>query len=601
MTSKSRKAIAQEVLNSERFQTELAAAAEKFGQPLSEARRHADTALRTMVSVQSPFFRFLFARGLGPLHARAWSLDVDWTTLKRLQQENPGKSLVFLPTHRSYADPYILAKALRATGLPRTFILSGDNLQFFPVGTIARRAGAIFIRRSFRDDDIYKLALREYMRYLVASGANLEWYMEGGRSRTGKLRRPRYGLLHYLVEATDSGAAEDILLVPVSTTYDQLHEVGKLAAEEAGVAKTKEGLRWLAGYARAQSKKLGKAYVRFGEPFSLREARPRGDTEPQRWSLDKIAFEVFWRINQITPVTAPALVTLALLSVRDHALTLQEVQNVIEPVLKYVAQRNLPTTALGDLYDTHGVETVLHTLVRSGVVGRHDSGLTPVFYINPGQHAVAAFYRNSAIHWFVNRAIVELAIMLGSRAGAGDAIDQVREAAFALRDLLKFEFVFSEKPVFLDEITTEASLLDAHMREHMTARTAGLPILKQAPFLMAHRVLPAFLEAYFIVADRLAAQPADAPVDEQKFLAHCVAVGRQYVLQKRLRNPECVSRELFGNALALASNRGLLQPGADDLTQKRRQFAEETAAAVSAVSAIGELDYQLHHGAQGQG
>ena len=601
MTSKSRKAIAQEVLNSERFQTELAAAAEKLGQPLSEARRHADTALRTMVSVQSPFFRFLFARGLGPLHARAWSLDVDWTTLKRLQQENPGKSLVFLPTHRSYADPYILAKALRATGLPRTFILSGDNLQFFPVGTIARRAGAIFIRRSFRDDDIYKLALREYMRYLVASGANLEWYMEGGRSRTGKLRRPRYGLLHYLVEATDSSAAEDILLVPVSTTYDQLHEVGTLAAEEAGVAKTKEGLRWLAGYARAQSKKLGKAYVRFGEPFSLREARPRGDTEPQRWSLDKIAFEIFWRINQITPVTAPALVTLALLSVRDHALTLQEVQNVIEPVLKYVAQRNLPTTALGDLYDTHGVETVLHTLVRSGVVGRHDSGLTPVFYINPGQHAVAAFYRNSAIHWFVNRAIVELAVMLGSRAGAGDAIDQVREAAFALRDLLKFEFVFSEKPVFLDEITTEASLLDAHMREHMTARTAGLPILKQAPFLMAHRVLPAFLEAYFIVADRLAAQPADAPVDEQKFLAHCVAVGRQYVLQKRLRNPECVSRELFGNALALASNRGLLQPGADDLTQKRRQFAEETAAAVSAVSAIGELDYQLHHGAQGQG
>jgi glycerol-3-phosphate O-acyltransferase len=118
---------------------------------------------------------------------------------------------------------------------------------------------------------------------------------------------------------------------------------------------------------------------------------------------------------------------------------------------------------------------------------------------------------------------------------------------------------------------------------------------------MTHRVLPAFLEAYFIVADRLAAQPADAPVDEQKFLAHCVAVGRQYVLQKRLRNPECVSRELFGNALALASNRGLLQPGADDLTQKRRQFAEETAAAVSAVSAIGELDYQLHHGAQGQG
>ncbi len=601
MTPKSRKAIAQQILSSTRFEGELAAVASDIGKPLSEARRQADLALRTMVAVHNPFFGFLFARGLGPLHARAWSLDVDWAALERLQQENTNKSLVFLPTHRSYADPYILAQVLRAAGAPRTYILSGDNLQFFPVGTIGRRAGAIFIRRSFRDDEIYKLALREYMRYLVASGANLEWYMEGGRSRTGKLRRPRYGLLHYLVEATDSGAAEDILLVPVSTTYDQLHEVGKLAAEEAGVTKAKEGVRWLAGYARAQSKKLGKAYVRFGEPFSLRQARPPSDREPQRWSLDKIAFEVFWRINQITPVTAPALVTLALLSAHDHALTLQEIHNVIEPLLDYVAQRNLPTTALGTLYDARGVETVLETLVQSGVVGRHDGGLAPVFYINPGQHAVAAFYRNSAIHWFVNRAIVELGIMLGARAGTGDAIDQVREAAFALRDLLKFEFVFSEKPVFLEEITVEASLLDAHRREHMAARTAGLPILKHAPFLMAHRVLPAFLEAYFIVADRLAAHPADVPVDERKFLARCSAVGRQYVLQKRLRNPECVSRELFGNALALAANRGLLQPGADHLMAKRHRFAEETAAAVSAVAAIGELDYQLRHGAQDRG
>jgi glycerol-3-phosphate O-acyltransferase len=89
-------------------------------------------------------------------------------------------------------------------------------------------------------------------------------------------------------------------------------------------------------------------------------------------------------------------------------------------------------------------------------------------------------------------------------------------------------------------------------------------------------------------------------VDKQKFLAQCTAVGRQYVLQKRLRNPECVSRELFTNALALAANRGLLQPGAADLAERRRRFAEETQAAVSGVATIGELDYRLRHGAQDQ-
>jgi glycerol-3-phosphate O-acyltransferase len=592
-----RNAVTQEVLNSERFETELAVVAKKVGKPLTEARNEAYTALRALVSVQIPFFEFLFNRGLAPLHTRAWSLDVDWTTLKRLQKENANKPLVFLPTHRSYADAFILTKILHSIRMPRNYVLGGDNLAFFPIGTIGRRAGGVFIRRSFRDDEVYKLVVREYMRFLVASGANLEWYMEGGRSRTGKLRRPRYGLLRYLVEAIEGGAAEDILLVPVSITYDQLQEVGTMAAEEAGVAKAKEGFRWLAGYAQAQRRKLGKAYVRFGEPFSLRQACPRGDSQPRRWTLDKIAFEVFQRINQVTPVTAPALVTLALLGVHDHALTLQEVHELVEPLLDYASQRNLPTTALGDLHGVRGVEKVLDTLVQSDVVGRHDGGLAPVFYIEPGKHSVAAFYRNSAIHWFVNRAIVELGVMVASRRGIGNALDRGWDEAFAWRDLLKFEFFFSEKPVFQEEIKAEASLLDPNMRDLIHDRRASLSVLKRAPFLIAHRVLPPFLEAYFIVADRLAAHPLDAPVDEQKFLAQCTAVGRQYVLQKRLRNPECVSRELFTNALALAANRGLLQPGAEGLADKRRRFAEETAAAAAGVAAISELDYRLRYSA----
>jgi glycerol-3-phosphate O-acyltransferase len=171
-------------------------------------------------------------------------------------------------------------------------------------------------------------------------------------------------------------------------------------------------------------------------PFSLRQAHPREDNQPLRWTPDKIAFEVFQRINQVTPVTASALVTLALLSAHDHALTLQEVCDVIEPLLDYASRRSLPTAALGDLRGTRGVEEVLDTLVQSGVVGRHDGGLAPVFYIEPGKHSVAAYYRNSAIHWFVNRAIVELGIVVSSHEGSGDAIDRRRDVAFGLRDLL---------------------------------------------------------------------------------------------------------------------------------------------------------------------
>src|SRR3954464_6875078 len=102
MTFTTRRAAAREVLSSVRFEAELVAVAKKASKGLTEARKEAYGALLALVSVQAPFFEFLFDRGLGPLHTRAWSLDVDWGALDRLQKNNPNKSLVFLPTHRSY-------------------------------------------------------------------------------------------------------------------------------------------------------------------------------------------------------------------------------------------------------------------------------------------------------------------------------------------------------------------------------------------------------------------------------------------------------------------------------------------------------------------
>lgn len=595
-TPRARKEVAREVLNSEHFQAALKQLADKLGQPLEAVSAEAEKGLGEIASVKSPTFSHLFDHVLGPMHTRAWTFDVDTPGLQRLKSlSEKGSALVFLPTHRSYADAFILSQVLRENGFPRNHILGGDNVGFFPLGTIIRRSGGVLIRRSFKGDEIYKLVVREYLRYLVAAGGNLEWYMEGGRSRTGKLRPPKYGLLRYLVDAIEGGAAEDLMLVPVSITYDQLHEVGMMAAEEAGTTKAKEGIRWLMDYAKTQKEWIGKSYIRFGEPLSLRGALV--DTDPQkssgRWALDKVAFEVFQRINRITPVTAPALVTLALLGAHDRAMTLDEVHDVIVPLLDYASQRGLPTTAVSGLRKREGVESVLRDLVRTDVINRYDRGLVPVYKIEPGKHSVAAFYRNSAIHWFVNRAIVELGVMDVSRDAKPDSLERGWEAAYALRDLLKFEFFFSDKETFREEIKAEALLIDPQFVDHLASTDQRGSILRKAPFLIAHRVLPAFLEAYYVVADRLAAQRTDAALDQSAFLNECVAVGKQYVLQGKLRNPECVSKELFINALSLAGNRNLLTPGSPDLAERRRAYAAEMAAAVAAVVSIERFGHNM--------
>ena len=590
---RSRKSYAREVLESPRFAQRLAELASRLGRPLAGVAAEARIGMEEIVTVQNPLYSAMFDHGLGPMHTRAWTIEPDLAALKRLRVLNKRHPLVFLPTHRSYADAFILTQTLRENGMPRNHILGGNNLGFFPLGTIIRRSGGVLIRRSINDDEVYKFVVREYLGYLVAQGRNLEWYMEGGRSRTGKLRPPRYGLLRYLVDAIQSGVADDMLLVPTSITYDQLHEIASMAAEEAGGAKSKEGLRWLARYARMQQQWIGTAFVRFGEPLSLREALERADTERQNspWTVEKIAFEVFQRINRVTPVTAPALVTLALLGVRDRALTLAEVLSLVQPLIAYAEQRGLPLAQISHLADSMQLALVLDSLSQSGVVLCYERGTETVYGINPGQHSVAAYYRNSAIHWFINRALLEISLLEVADAPEADVLPKAWERAFALRDLLKFDFFFSDRQTFRDEIKAESLLIDPQFREHVGASAARRAVLQRAPFLIAHRVLPAFLEAYYVVADRLAAHPPEQPLDKAKFIEHCCNVGKQYVLQKRLRSPEAVSRELYGNALLLAANRGLLKPDVDGTLAARRQaFARELESAVRAVNAIDTLE-----------
>ena len=602
-----RKQVARKVSKTPRFQEQCARLAETLKRTPEDVVAEALKGLEEIVTVQSPAFAAAFDYGLGPMHTKAWTVDADEDQLARLKDLNRDHALVYLPTHRSYADAFILSRLLRDHGMKRNHILGGNNLGFWPLGTIIRRAGGILIRRSFQDDEVYKLVVREYLAWLASQKLNLEWYMEGGRSRTGKLRPPKYGLLSYLVAAIESGGADDMLLVPVSTTYDQMHEIGTMAAEEAGASKAKENLLWLAGYARTQQKWIGTAYVRFGEPLSLREALARADAEDGggKWTVAKIAFEVFQRINRCTPVTAPALVTFALLGVSDRALTLQEVHEQVQPLLDYAAAAGLPSSHLDDLRSAEGVEQTLGVLQKSGVVSRYAGGTQTVFRIEPGQHSVAAFYRNSAIHWFVNRAILEVALLDATREDITGPLERAWASAFALRDLLKFEFFFSDKATFREEQKAESRLIDPKFRQRVATATDRRDILMTVPVLIAHRVLTPFLEAYFVVADRLAAHPVDTTVDKKALTEECVKVGRQYVLQKRLRNPESVSREIFGNALALAANRGLLnptprsepllrggpgEPGAADLAERRRAFAEELELAVRSVAAIDELD-----------
>ncbi len=586
-----------EVLSRPAFVGELAQVARELGKGDAELRREANRYLKEIAASTSPFVIDLMVQVWVRLFSRGYdaALHHDPEEIEQLRRLCQQHSVVFLPTHKSNLDHGVLQTLLHENGLPPNHTAGGINMNFFPIGPLARRSGVFFIRRTFKDLPVYKLVLRHYIDYLIEKRFPLEWYIEGGRSRSGKLLPPRFGLLAYVVDAYRRGRAEDVLLVPVSINYDQISDVGDYAAEQLGGVKESEGFRWFVRFVRRLGRRYGKIVIRFGEPLSLAKALgpadPEADPDPDEESvaLQKLAFEVCVRINRATPITPISLVCLALLGRGDRALTAQEMVTALDNLVFYVRERRLATTEALELDNEEGVLRILEELTRNGLLERFDGGPEAVYRIAEDQHLAAAYYRNTVIHYFVGGAIAELALLRAAEEDVADRTAEFWKAAMDLRDLLKFEFFFPEKEIFREEIRQELRIYDVEWEKRLErGPEAIVGLLRRIRPFSAHRILRPFLEAYRVVADALGHRDPEAPLDEKVFFDQCLALGRQYTLQRRVKRQESVSKVLFGTALKLARHRGLLEPGPAQI-RSRQAFAAEIRQAIRHIDAIETL------------
>jgi glycerol-3-phosphate O-acyltransferase len=532
-------------------------------------------------------------RGFSRWLMRAYDVLVDEDQIAQLRKLDRKATLAFAFSHRSYLDGMLLPEMILANRLSPALTFGGANLNFFPLGGWAKRTGTIFIRRQTKDIPVYRFTLRAYAAQLVQNHANLTWSIEGGRTRTGKLRPPVFGILRYISDAVDEIDGPEVYLVPTSIVYDQLHEVEAMTTEAYGAAKRPEDLRFLVRLARQQGKRLGRAYLDFGEPLPLRKRLEelRADESGTGTEIERIALDVEHRINRATPVTPTAVVSLALLGA-DRSLSISEVLATVQPLASYIAARNWTVAGAADLTNRSTIRWTLHQLVASGVVSVYDAGTEAVWGIGADQHLVAAFYRNTAIHILVDRAIAETALLAASETSVDGLVlpVTVRDEALGLRELLKFEFLFSARAQFEKDLADEVCLIGP-VKDTTKAASADdvRRLLEEADLLLAHLVLRPFLDAYHIVADRLAAHE-DESFDQDAFLAECLEVGKQWELQRRIASAESRSMELFKTALRLARHRELVD-GFEypDIAQRRQQFADEIATAIRRVNAIAEL------------
>jgi len=524
--------------------------------------------LNEMVSRPSMFWLDVYAKFNNFCLSLGYEAEIvcDQEAVEKLRQIVREYPSMLLWTHKTYLDGMVLPKLLYDNDFPMPHIFGGANLNFPGLGFLLHRSGAIFIRRSFRDNELYKITLRHYVGYLMGKRFPMNWAFEGTRSRLGKLMPPRYGLLKYVLEACDATDARDIHIIPVSISYDLIRDVEEYATEQTSHGKGAESLRWLIGYLRSLARPMGKIYVDIGQPVVLDRAPDPDD----RLALSKIAFEVAVEANHVTAITFPSLATMSLLGAAPKALTEDEVVADLTALLRWANARDMHVSKDFTLTFADHIQSLLGIMLDEGIVTQYDEGPEIVYGIGLNQHTVASYYRNTVIHFFVNKAIIELALLKASENEGPDALTVFWTEVDQLRDLFKFEFFYAPTEAFHQQIREELSRYDKDWQTLLSegASAVGQLLNRMTP-LVSHATLLIFTEAYSIVAALAARMAYSETLVEQACVTDALKLGRQAYLQRRISSEASIGKLLFNNGFKMLQSRGLTDAGEPMLTERR--------------------------------
>ncbi|MEZ5920552.1 MAG: 1-acyl-sn-glycerol-3-phosphate acyltransferase [Parvularculaceae bacterium] len=571
--------VAEAILARKEFRAELAALETETGKSFSELEADALKCLKEIAPSPSPFFINLMGWITHSVCAMGYDekLVVDEASAQKMAALVREKPTAFLFTHKSHVDGMAMINFALERKLPLLHMIGGINMAFAGVGQIAKRAGAVFIRRSFQNDPVYKLALRHYLSYILEKRFPVAWSLEGTRSRIGKLMPPRYGILKYVVEAARRNGIDDLQFVPVSIYYDLIPEIDSYASEQMGATKRKESLSWFIGFVAGMRKPLGRIYMSFGEPVAENDSRgePGAEDDISR-DLHRIAFNSAVSANEATPLTASGALAFIMMSAAPTALTEDEIGNDLLRLKEWAEVRGLPMTSDFEDAKAKKIRKVGAALIETGVLERYDEGAEPVLSVARGKNFIASYYRNTVIHFFVTNALMELALAHAMEADPGLSADAFWRECMALRDLFKFEFFYPTKEEFRQAIEDELDLQNVNWRNQLNAGRKGVEaLLEGLSPLVSPGTLKPYAEAYSVVADTLLHVKSGAGASEKEIVNQCLKIGREAVLRQRISGEESIAKFLYSNGYDLACNRGLAEGEADTLAGARLAFAQE--------------------------
>jgi glycerol-3-phosphate O-acyltransferase len=511
--------------------------------------------------------------------------------LQRIRAASKEGTLVLLPSHKSHIDYMILSHVFFEQNLQMPMIAAGDNLNFFPMGPLFRRAGAFFIRRAFKGDRLYGAVVDAYVRRLIRDGFPIELFLEGGRSRTGKLLPPRLGLLNMIVDAALNETQRNVLFVPVSIGYERIIETDAYTRELTGGEKAKEGASSLLKTSRLLRHRYGRINLQVGEILSLQQLRAEfellQETEVRpsrrRALVSRVASHAMDEINRVTAVTPGALTALALLSHERRGLTHEQLVERCDQLLLVLRRAEVriaqgTVTPSGTLRPDAIREAVqlfadadLVDVNRAGALGpgvsrkwaKVTAGPGTVYSVPDSRRFALDTSKNIIVHFFVQRSIAALAALAPTDGWHPTYADVLTRGAQLAR-LLQHEFRFPEDRSPEDVLT---QTLEQLLAEGILVRNGdnlspgpGMAGWSGEKWLSAlASILRNYLEGYRVAARSLGLL-LEGTKSHKDLIKHALAVGEHMFYSGELERREAVSMPLLENALRAFTTSGVLTP-----------------------------------------
>jgi glycerol-3-phosphate O-acyltransferase len=517
-------------------------------------------------------------------------IDFVGEDVERVRNASRDGTLVLLPSHKSHIDYLVLSYFFYEHNLPVPLIAAGDNLNFQPVGPIFRRAGAFFIRRSFKGDRLYAAVVDAYVRRLIRDGYPIELFLEGGRSRTGKLLEPKFGMLNMIVDAVLAVPQQKVHFVPVSIGYERIIEAKSYQHELSGGEKKKEEATDLLSAGDVLRHRYGRINLQVGQILTLEDmandlgfqASELGRPAKRRAAVMRLGNRVMDEINRVTAVTPGALTALTLLSSAETTLSeeliLARAARLLAILIRLGA-RTTSSTTLGEanlrassireaLQMFIEAELVVATPDASSAKGSRTPAAGRNYRVIDDSRLELDTSKNIVIHFFVERALVASSLSYDEKGQVLPTdVDVLRTRVRYASRLFKHEFRFRADASFdtIFDSTLAVLLSDGHLAQNGTAIVPGPGELGStgAEWLdFYRRTLRPFFEGYWLTT-RALEHLLGTDLSEKELVKTTLGLGKQLLESGQIRLREAVSKPLIQNALHALSEMGYLRSRAD--------------------------------------